>query len=152
MSSGSWRHLYNQLCAINEHHDKLNLGQLQRLAKITEALLPLDYKTVRQEIHDIRLDVDEDYRLANRKKSAELIAFKKAVSQQALPEAEVEILDGSVLSEQADKILSLTKQAAYWKSIAEQEKEKNYWLNMELSGLKQTTAMKQKVIEEKCGT
>ena len=151
----SWRHLINQFKELDKHHHLLTTDEIYQLYSIGKQLQP-EYDAIRQTLHNIRSRIDPDYVQDNRAKGLVNKSFKKSVSDMQLPVADVQILRSGSAKEQLleAQVLELTKQAAYHKSVSLQQREQiaqlkdqMHWLNVELSGLQQTTAIKQKAMQ-----
>ena len=134
----------------------MTTDEIYELYSIGEQLLPVQYAPIAQRLHTIASRHTPEYVKRNQSKCEKNKSFKKSVSDMQLPVADVQILrSGSAKEEYLEaQVLELTKEAAYHKSVANQQREQiaqlkdqMHWLNVELSGLQQTTVIKQKAMQ-----
>ena len=123
----------------NEH--ELSKAEFRQWIEINNRAIYSDDE--RQLLNSIRKKYDAAYELLSRikKTSSDLEALTKNKTK-ALPEASCEVLiDEKKLME---KITALTDKVQHWKARCHKVEDKNYWLEVELQGLKQTASINAK--------
>lgn len=147
--SSSWRHLMSQFKRIDKFHDKLSIEEIYALDGIGKQLLPAQYAPIAQTLHTILSRIDPYYVQENRAKGADNQEFQKSVSELRLQEADVEFLRSGSAKEQhlEEQIRDLVKQCEELAEELASEKDKNHWLNVEMSGLKQTSRANQRAMK-----
>lgn len=114
------------LAWLNKHHWKLNVEEIYRLDAINKAdewyLKAFDY------LHQKRMKHDAEY--------AEIKSLQNRMAQTA---KQIEALEASKAKKQLERDETLLEQNA-------RLKDEMHWLKVELSGLRQTTAIKQKAM------